>query len=214
MINDKNEAIGRSENVCFTADFGHTPLRGGPSEFSLENEVLKPFFLAGIFGYPCEISAAVAGLRNLALFRGLPLPLLFVCFCFEFVWGQWTPCNNGPVIRAHMFFHQPTGSVGILTSIRPILGHRDERGAIMLPLCPAAHGAWQVTAMTSTASTASSNSSPSLRFLLRVAWVRRRPIRLPTRTPSHPGSLSVIHVRSTQQQGPTKGWATRSITVS
>ena len=28
MINDKNEAIGRSENVCLTADFGHIPLKG------------------------------------------------------------------------------------------------------------------------------------------------------------------------------------------
>ena len=81
MINDKNEAIGRSENVCLTADFGHIPLKGvvpiegSRSEVSLENAV----FSRWDFWVPCEHSAAVAGLRIWLWFR-CHCPLLFVCF--------------------------------------------------------------------------------------------------------------------------------------
>ena len=59
------------------------------SEFSLENEVLKPFFLAGISGCPTvrkfrEFVAAVAGLL---LFPVVCLSLFgvsFICFLFVF----------------------------------------------------------------------------------------------------------------------------------
>ena len=44
MINDKNEAIGRSENVCLTADFGHTPLRGGSFRVLFRERGIKAVF--------------------------------------------------------------------------------------------------------------------------------------------------------------------------
>ena len=57
------------------------------SEFFLENKVLRPFFLTGILGLPCENSAIWLAIAS-PTWRFHPL--LFVGFCFECVWCSAT----------------------------------------------------------------------------------------------------------------------------